>query len=669
GVSELALGPAALAAEARARSLPYVATNWQQEGEASFPRVLRVSVPSGEETVDIAFLGVTDPTFATGLPTELLEGLTLVDPVSSVQAEVDALRASPTPPQLVVLLVQPSAELQQRLRSVLYGVDLMLGDPTAATFRVASSEVRFRNVGGAFKAAPITLPLDGIAAATVTLGEAPERVVVRPLEVSSTSPMDRELTATLSELHAREDVELGKPLIPPDEPLAGVSEARWTKLVCEALLQRTGADAAFLDGLAFHRPTPGPLTERQVVDRLRGGHIVEVHRIDGNRLAALLPAADGMTPVRCGAPTNTFFPRVHGRFVDPNRTYRIATTDVTRRGPLGPLLSRGSSELIGHQPKFRAVQTDDGPLTLATAVLETLEEAAEDEDWVTSWLDRTPNQWRPQLLLNIRRLGLHITWFEGARTDRYEAVPESLLNSPSSFTLGGGADIALEGSSAKLLADLRFTANYVRFVIAGLPPQEVADDWVLSTSLEAPVLGTPYARWFQVRPFVQASLDSEFTPFVADNGTELPQQADLSAFGGIAFSPGPWLRSFRLGPFVNRDLGRLTDKGTEFGARLTGATRHLLPPRAVILVSTAWDVQVFADTPQDDAADLRLRAWGEVRGSVRLVRALSLGIFAQGLLVQGRVPQTSTPAGSITVGASFDLSTAVRLDVRPRVFP
>ena len=672
GAAELGRGVETLVADAEEHGLPYVATNWQRDdgGEPWFPTVLRRKVPDGDELVDVAFLGVTDPTMASRLPPELLAGVTLLDPVPAVQDHVDALLASVDRPDAIVLLVNPTTELQRRLRSALYGIDLLLGDPTAATFRVDATTVTFRNVGDAYKAAPVTLPLDGIAAATLRVQDgAATSVTVRPLEVSASAPSDPDLTATLTDLQVRRDLDRQSVLIPPDDPLTGVTEERWEKLVCEAVMERTGADAVFIDKLAPHRPSPGGLTEVQVADRLRGGHVLEVHRVEGSDFVEMLRSADPVKDIHCGAATNTLFPVVHGQFVNPSRTYRVATTNTTRRGPLGAALSRTSSLMLGEQPTFREVRDAEGSLTLERAVLETLRQAGTREGWVDAWMTRSPRQWRPLLLLNIRRLGVHVTRFQGAGTSLYEAVPESLLHAPSSFTLGGNADIALEFSSASALTDLRFQASYTRFVIDGLPAQEIADDWILSTSVELPIAGTPYARWFQARPFVQVSLDSEFTPFSREDGTSFPRQLDLSAFGGVSFAPGPWLRSFRIGGFLNRDMGRLDDKGTEYGARWSGATFHIFKPRAFLIVRTAWDVQVFGNTPLDDAADLRLRMWGEVNAAVRIWRALRFGLFAQGLLAQGRVAETAAPAGSLTFGASFELSAALRLDARPRLFP
>ena len=669
GIAELAQGPIALVEEATQRGLPYVATNWESDKEL-FPRVLQVTMPLGERSVDVAFLGATDPVLAERLEAIEQDGVKLLDPLSAVQTQVDLLQASDSPPDLVVLLVNASSELQQRLRTSLYGVDLMMGDPSAATFRVERSKTEFRNVGAAWKAAPVTLPLDGIATASVRFGpEGPEHVTVHPLEVSASAPADPEITAVVTDMYTRRDMGREAALIPPEDALGGVTEERWRKLVCEAVMESTDADAVFLDGLALHRPSPGPLTERQVLDRLRGGHLVEVHRVDGDRLITFLQTAHNRTQIHCGAVTDSRFPRVHGRSVDPFRTYRIATTNVTRRGSLGPMLARASSDFVGHLPKFRPLPGPAGVASLHELVLSELKEAGRAPGWADEWMTRTPKQIRTQVLFRIRRVALHIERFEGAKTTNYDQVPESLLNSPSSFTLGGELDLALEVSDARFVGDVRFQAAYARFAIDGLPIQETADDWVLSASIEAPAIGLPRSGPRQVRPFVLAQLDSEFTPTLNAEGVPLPRQLDLAGFGGVSLKPSGWMRSLRLGAFASRDLSRLTDKGTEYGARLTGATAHTLQPMAALRVETAWDIQVFGDTPQDDAADLRLRMFGEVRASVRLVRFLRLALFTQGLLVQGRVPETSTPAGSLTMGAALDLSTAVRLDVQPRLFP
>ncbi len=669
GAAELALGPAALVDEASRRGLPYVATNWAlPEGAPSLPRFRIVELELEAGPLSIAFLGVTDPAVAARVPEIAAEKLELLDPLPAVNAAVDELLASETPPDLIVLLSHAGTELQARLRGRLRGVDLLLGDPTAATFRVDTTRTTFRDVGGAFKAAPITLSLDGLATARVTFEAGrPTAVETSPLQIRPDSPSDPELTQATTEWNAGRDQGLDLPLIPAEEPLAGVSDARWTKLVCEAVLDATGADSVFVGGLPFYRETPGPLTELLVRDRLGGGHTIEVHKVDGDRMKTFLAAANGVAPIQCGSSASS--PRVHGRFIDPLRTYRVATTDLSRReGRLGELLARASSDLVGHRPKFGTLRAEAGALGLTDAVLSSLRAArGDDPSWAATLQARSPLDVRPLWLFDLRRLSLNLVRFEGVKTDAYASVPETLLSAPSSFTLGLEADLGFEFSSRHLGADLRFVTAYTRIAVDGLPPLETADDWKLSSSIELPVATFPPRGAFQLIPFVEGQFDSEYTPAETEDGTVLPRQLDLSGFLGLSAARRSWLRSMRLGAFVNRDLGQLEDKSTEFGARFTGATFHSVLPLAALWITTAWDAQVFGDTPTDDESDLRLRLSGEVRASVRLVRWLRIGLFVRGLLVQGRVEATSVPAGTAVFGVSLDVAGALRMNPGPKL--
>ncbi len=669
GAAELALGPAALVDEASSRALPYVATNWAlPEGAPTLPRFRIVKLETGEGPLSIAFLGVTDPAVVARVPEIAAEQLELLDPVPAVNAAVDELLASDDPPDLIVLLSHAGTDLQARLRGRLRGVDLLLGDPTAATFRVDTTRTTFRDVGGAFKAAPVTLPLDGLATARVTFEDGrPAAVETSPLQIRPDSPADPELTQATTEWNARRDQGLGRPLIPAEEPLAGVSDARWTKLVCEAVLDATGADSVFVSGLPFYRETPGPLTELLVRDRLGGGHTIEVHKVDGDRMKTFLAAARGGAPIQCGASASS--PLAHGRFIDPLRTYRVATTDLSRRdGRLGELLARASSDLVGHRPKFGTLRGEAGTLGLTDAVLGSLRAArAEDPSWAAAIQARSPKDVRPLWLFDLRRLSLQLVRFEGVKSDAYGSVPETLLAAPSSFTLGLEADLGFEFSSRHLRADLRFVTAYTRIAVDGLPPLETADDWKLSSSIELPVATFPPRGAFQLIPFVEGQFDSEYTPAETEDGTVLPRQLDLSGFLGLSAARRSWLRSMRLGAFVNRDLGQLDDKSTEFGGRFTGATFHSVLPLAALWITTAWDVQVFGDTPTDDESDLRLRMSGEVRASVRLVRWLRIGLFVRALLVQGRVEATSVPAGTAVFGVALDVAGALRMNAGPKL--
>ncbi len=666
GASELSAGVAALQADAERLGLPYVATNLvAADGSSPFSRIRVVELPTARGPVTVAFLAVVPPAAAEQLPALAAEGYTIRDPLAEVAHEVDRLRARDEPVDLVVLLAHADSALQRRLRSRLYGIDLFIGDETAATFRVDEAITEFRQVAGAFKASPVTLPMDGIAVARIDLGDAgPRRVAVHPLLVGADSPADVEAARALGPLHASRAL-AGDRLVlaaADGEPLAGVADGTWKQAVCEALLGAGDADIAFVAGFVPQRPTPGGMTERQLRLRLPPGDRVEVHRVDGDRLPGFLGASASAELTRCGVVGAGAKTRIGGRPIVAGRTYRVVTTDGTRQGGrLEALLPAASSNLVGHRPKSRPLLDADGrPRTLRSAVMEVV------QGWPPPADGRPlrPTRLAPQWTLHVEKLSFRVVRFEGAKTDRYAAVPETLLNSPSSLTLGGDADLGLTFSSQWLAWELRGMASYARLAIAGVEPTETADDWRVSAAVEMPFASIPPRRIdaaFRIRPYLEALLDSEFTPAVDEAGVARPLQADLYFLGGLSAVRNRYLHRMRLGGFVSRDLAQ-PDRPTDWGARFDGQAGVALSPATGLGLTGLWDVQVFGDTAEDDASDLRLRLFGEIRLGVRVVRWLRVGLFAQGLLVSGRVEETKAPAGTATLGASLDFAGAFLLN-------
>lgn len=122
-------------------------------------------------------------------------------------------------------------------------------------------------------------------------------------------------------------------------------------------------------------------------------------------------------------------------------------------------------------------------------------------------------------------------------------------------------------------------------------------------------------------PYTELLFDSEFTPIENEDGTVNSRQSDLSLTLGVSARPVGTLTALRIGGFANRDVARLSDKPTEYGGKLEWNTRQAV--NTALLWTTLGDIQVFADTSDDDASDLRLRASGETRLSMPLARSVS----------------------------------------------
>jgi hypothetical protein len=153
-------------------------------------------------------------------------------------------------------------------------------------------------------------------------------------------------------------------------------------------------------------------------------------------------------------------------------------------------------------------------------------------------------------------------------------------------------------------------------------------------------------------PYGELLLDSEFTAAQEEDNV-LPRQADLSF--ALGFSAGRWgpLRRLRLGLLTQRDLSQ-SEKPLEWGARFEAETWVGFGPR--MSWATTFDTNVFGDTPEDDASDLRFKSLIDSRVSMPLARWLSLSIYGQAFLFRGKIEETQDLGSSFTAGLALDIA-------------
>ncbi|MCB9779491.1 MAG: hypothetical protein H6742_13090 [Alphaproteobacteria bacterium] len=673
GQTELVAGAVAFHEELAQHELPYLATNWTAPGALELPDHRIVTVDTAGGPARIAFVGVLDPALLTAVPRLRDEGVVIDDPVDAVQAVVDRLHALDEPPDAVIALTTARSEVQTELRRRLRGVELLVGDPTMATLRVAERDVRLRPLDARQEAAPLTLPMDGLATAALSFDE--QRLTdVRavPQLIRPELPVDPITTAAITSVRAATYPRLDVPLVPardPADPLSTWDDAAWDQVVCESVRRVTNADSVLMRPIPHPRDTAGPLTELLVVDHVSLLDRLVLHRVPGDKLPGVLDKAYATDLVRCGAaPGNA---KVWGRSIEGGRTYRLVTTDLTLSAtPLGEILdgvpAAGPLDPAG-------VEVLRGPKgnewTVRMAVLQALravrEDAGEDRSRpdldrmdvvegdaaVRSFLAQAPTARPPEWRVRLRGLAVAVDRFRGTDEPAFAEVPETLATSESSLTLTGEADLALEHDARDLTWDLRYRQAYATVSTAGAEASETADDWRLSTSLEAPVAA--FDAGLSWSPFAEVLYDSELTATEDDAGVANPQQRDLSLTVGLAAGARGPLDTLRIGVFGNEDLSQGAGRAPEWGGRAEVAT-------ATALGFAKWKVgtsgHVWASTPDDDASDLRFDLLGETSLGLPLARWLALQTYAKGYLLQGRVPENDVVGGAWTLGARLDAS-------------
>ncbi|MEL6348718.1 MAG: hypothetical protein AAFV53_36780, partial [Myxococcota bacterium] len=703
GYTELIAGPRTFLAETRAHpSLPYIATNWKaEEARYQLPRYRIVPAKTEAGIIHIGFVAMLDPVLATIIPQLSQEGVDITEPIEAIQNAVDEMYDSETPPDMVLMLTTAGSAVLETARRELRGVDLMVGDQTLATLRVLQQELTLRPLPYTRRGAPATLSMDGIATAELwfEITEAPKgeeptnKPNKAPLSASAAEggpreapppdvethlravrsvprlvrgevPLDMGVQGQITAIRARQYPRLDKQLIPAFSPTAPLKESAWAQLVCESVRTATGADSVFLHELPPVVDIPGPMTELQVVNQLAMLDTLQTHWIPGGAFNGILDKAFGMDGlIACGAtPTNRI---AQGRGIDGARTYRVVSTDRTVAShPIGPLLTAAKPGMALDGPGIATVRGPGGqPATLRETVLDTLREIRDEgghPDAIKNWILTAPTKMPPQWLVRVRQLNLRISQFQGTDNASFAEVPETLATSPSSFTFGSDLDVAFEYSSPRVLADIRARSMFTTLrTEEDVEPVETADDLRGSSSFSVPHWKFPVFPSLQLMPYTEALFDTEYTAIENDDGTVNSRQSDLSQTIGVSAVPTGWLGALRIGSFVNRDIAQFSDKPPEFGGKVEWATAQAVGTS--LRWTTSGDIQIFANTPDDDASDLRLRAFVETRFSLPLARFLNIDFYAQGFGIQGRVPENDDFGFSYTIGSSLSVTGAFQL--------
>lgn len=653
GHNELVAGAAGFLLEAA--GLPYVATNWSaNDPDLALPPYQIIS----HDALDVGVIAILDPSLTTAIPTLAAEGITITDPIQSVQAVVDEMYALESPPDTIIALTTASSSVMEDIRRRLRGVDVMLGDPTFATLRIEERLVQMRPLPPGQKGAPLTLAMDGLAVMEMALNagelESVRSVPIRVL--GSTLLLDAEVQHRITDTRAVLYPPLDKPLLPALAGVEAPEQAQLETLVCETIRKATGADTVLLRNLPEVRRLPGPMSELQVLEQLGLLDTLVSYEIPGSAMGTMMDRTHGIAPVACGATLGS--PKAWGRSIESSRLYRVVTTDQAVNDPVLSGILGGLTPTRPLDGPGREVLQDEAgaPRLLSDSTVQMLRQIRDEgggPEAIGTWLAEAPSAYPQQWQLNLSQLDLQLARFQGTENESFASVPETLATSPSSLTLGSAADVSLQTTSARMVADLHFQGSYTAQRISGEDFAESADDWKLSTSGALPWLVFPLPAPLHWMPYSELLYDSEFTPTEDETGAVNPRQADLSLAVGLSSKSWGVLKNVRLGAFANQDLSRLGEKVTEFGGKSTWSTAlgfHGLT------WSTTGDVQVFASTPDDDVSDLRLKFTGDTRLAMPMARYLSLDLYAQGFALKGRVVENQDLGMSWTLGTALDVS-------------
>ncbi|MEC7987491.1 MAG: hypothetical protein VX278_20160 [Myxococcota bacterium] len=659
GETELIGGVNAFREEINGMALPYISTNLENEEAVSpFPRSRIVNIPYKEGRIRVAFLSLLDPSLMNNIPKIKEEGYHISDPILALDTELKALYGGENPPQTAILLTTAGSHLLEKVRRNAQGLSIIIGDPSLSTNRIKESKTTFHPYNHTEKGSPITLPLNGLGSLTLQFSEEfIETIQHNPVPIDDYAPANEAFRGILNQNRSQVYQKLDPILLSPqgEGQNARYNPSEWHSILCESLRHEYQADSVLIYSLPPPPNFAGDITELQLSEKLSNMEQLERHWVLGSKLKKILEQSKTSIQVSCGASAGN--PKIDGHPIEGNRYYSILTTKETRiqANLTSSLRGAHSQRLLDKREMEYLYDNDQTPISLKKATLGSLRKIRKVyglEKLNQTLLQDFPNQKTPLWLLRIRKVGLQTESFGGTENDSFDAVPDTMANAPTSSTQGGALDIAFDYSSQAINQDLRLRVGYANLTSEAIS-QEVTDDWILSTSISIPNLSFPQKGPLRWTLFSELLYDSEFTPIEQEDGNFNPKQSDLSLSVGFTSLPWSIFRNIRISAFGNRDLSQIELDRVEFGCKFQWESQSTL--KGGLLWTSMGDVQIFADTPEDNASDLRFRGFAETKVSLPLARYLALSLYGQALTIKGRVEENADWGMATNIGVSFDL--------------
>lgn len=654
GNSELVGGISNFQEEIKELKLPYINSNLKISESYIFePYVVKTIEISDDETIKILFMSLVDPSIKkTVLAGDSVE---VIDPVIAIRDVLDIVEKSNEAYDLTVVLTTVGSAVLRDIRERGPSLDLLIGDGSLATFKVKERNFVMNLDQTYYNSAPVTLPTDGLQQLNLKMKDSQlAEIHHQTIEILESDPFMPELTRAVFDVRTPLYMTQNSPLVTLGKRKWNdtLSQEEWEQAVCHLVESHSDADTIILPHVSKPKHY-GDMTIKQVGDTLKGRDVLKVFWLPGSQYASFLQKAYGLDSVNCGVVPTLGTPKPRGVSVDKHLLYSIITTEsAILQYNLEPMFK-------GHVRRKMKQPTDGVNLReYVINVLQSIEDSTGDLATITSLLE--PPQLMPtnQVLFKINDVSFTTENFNSPQQEALAQVPESMINNPSSSTIGGSMDISLEYIRPDWNGVFRSQNTYSSLTLTNpneqgeTDSQEASDDvrQTLTMTYTKPNWTTGVLGW---KPFGEVLYDSEWTPLELENGTFASRQSDLSLTGGLSVNPYKDLKTLKIGLMVNRDMAQLEEKPAEYAGSLQ------LNTSSKILNTFIWTNEgtalVYGDTPEDDASDLRWRAYLKTKFTLPVTRNIGVSLYGTGLGVQGRSEENNVMGFGWNTAVSVDL--------------
>ena len=445
-----------------------------------------------------------------------------------------------------------------------------------------------------------------------------------------------------------------------------VSKAMWEAFMARLLRIHADAEVAVIRRLDQFPPLIGKLHENEIGAWLWTEDQLVVLDVLGADLRAMLLDDTGGELATSGIDIANGL--VLGHRLDAQTYYRVATSDVLYEGARGRTFQRGRRVrrlfTIGSDGDL-VPRSDGAPLAIKDFVFDELRmiragsRGRQHINRIAALVAPDPPHVN-LLAFSFVRPTLWVSLNQVSKSDGYTAVPESRVNTRSTWVVGASGRFVATHERRSTATDVGLTLAYARQGVPGPdapPATETSDDVKFDVTFRPSRLDQSDDSW---RPFVRGVFDTEFTP-TEDSKTHLPnpRQAAVRATAGYLRAPTPAWRRVEFGLAVENDLSQ---PNLQYGVqalasmerRFGGGARTGLAGELTYRMHN--DLTYLLPSPRDTPSNLALRYNMVHELSVPLVDELSLSIAADLFVFQGKVSTNRTPGASalLRVGLTYD---------------
>lgn len=582
----------------------------------------------------VAVVGLTPPWAAHLLAETGRKDLTIADPVAALGALITRLRAEA---DIVVALSPLGPSENARLASSTRGLDLVLADDAPFVSYSPPPDTRIEQLDRPLYANPLP-PVRAYSPALNLIeidrrsdGERVDWTIAQKsvLLDDGVNPADGFPESPLEAFAAGRSTEAAilpaaREVFPPAERSGQPSYlARdfWT-LAAGLLAQKSGSEAGLLGVSPLSPQTVGPVGESFVRKWLGPSDAPVVARLTGAQLKALADEAEDQKKREDQGLPGTGRPkfvvsgldpqgRVRGAPLDAAGVYRVATS----RTAFDALALPGEPEPT---PGLK-----DAP-GAALEELKARAPSASTQTW-RDWMLGRPIEETGLWLVNFRDVSLNLRQTKVQSSDAFASVTNARVQGSDELLVGGTLKTDLEYLRREYKWTNTLEMEYAKDRIS--PRNAPATTNLSSNRIMFLTLGTkrlggiPYA-WLARSwgPAMGLQYDGEFQ---AVNG--LRRKQVYSAFPGVEFFDGSFVRSLTASGILKRDLSR-DPPNTQTGLRARALFASTVGPSNAKFEGEFWNNYFFL-TNADNASDLRVEGDANAKLTIPIRKYLSVAPF------------------------------------------